>query len=65
MLCAKCDKVMYRGIVVPFNVCAKELSSLGESNCVEAILELSNVCNLFSDEVDLFVHVPVLWRSGE
>jgi hypothetical protein len=37
------------------DVCTKELPSLGESDCVEAVLELSYVCNLLSDKVDLIV----------
>ena len=49
---------------MPLDVCAKELSGLGESNCVEAIPELRYVCNLFSGKVDLFVHVPVLQSFG-
>ena len=60
MLGPKCDEVMHRGTVVAFDVCAKELPCLGESDGVETTLELSYVCNLFGDKVDLFVHVPVL-----
>lgn len=65
MLCPKCDEVVHRGTVIPLDVGAKELSSLGESNCIEAILELGYARNLFSGEVDLFVHISVLQNFGE
>jgi len=60
MLRSKRNEVVYRGSVIPFNVCAEELSTLRESNCIETVLKFRDVCNLFSDEGDLFVHVPVL-----
>lgn len=65
MLRPKRNEVVYRGSVVPLNVCAKELPTLRESNCVETVLEFSNIRNLFSDKVDLFVHVSVLQDFGE
>lgn len=65
MLRPKRDEVVYRGDVVPFNIRTEELASLGESNCVETVLELRDVCNLFSGKVDLFVHASILQCFGE
>lgn len=65
MLCSKRDEVMYGGVVVPLDVCANELPTLRESNCVEASLELSYACNLFGNEVDLVIHVSVLQYFDE
>ena len=65
MLRPKRDEVVYRRSVVSLNVCAKELPSLREPDCVEAMFEFCNVCNLFSDKVDLFVHVSVLHGFDE
>ena len=64
MLRPKRDEIVYRGSVIPLNICAKELSTLREPNCVETVLELCNVRNLLSDEVDLLVHVSVLQNLG-
>ena len=60
MLRPKRDEVMYRGSVVPLNIRTEELAGLGESNCVETVLEFCDVGNLFSGKVDLFVDVPIL-----
>lgn len=65
MLRPKRNEVVYRGSVKPLNIRAEELSSLREPNCVETVLEFRNVRNLFSNKVDLFVHVPVLWCVDE
>lgn len=65
MLRPKRNEVAHGRGVVPFNVCAKELSPLGEPNRVEATLEFRDVRNLFSDGIDLFVHVSILHILGE
>jgi len=65
MLRPKRNEVVHRGSIIPLNIRAKELSSLREPNCVETILEFCDVCNLFSDKVDLFVHVSILRYAGE
>jgi len=64
MLRPKCNEVVYRGSVIPLNICAKELSSLREPNCIETVLEFCDVRNLLSDEVDLLVHISVLQNLG-
>ena len=65
MLRPKGNQVVYRGRVVPLNVCTEELSSLRKSNRVETVLEFCDICNLFSDKVDLVVHVSVLRCVGK
>ena len=65
MLRPKRNEVAHGRSVIPLNVGAKELSSLGEPNRVEAVLEFRDICNLFSDDIDLFVHVTILQIFGE
>ena len=60
MLRPKRNEVVDRGSVIPLNIRAEELSSLREPNCVETVFEFRNVCNLFGNKVDLFVHASVL-----
>jgi len=65
MLRPERDEVVDGGRVISFNICAEELSSLRESNRVKTILEFCDVCNLFNDKVDLFIHVSKLRYIGE
>lgn len=65
MLRPKRDQVVHRRSVIPFNVCAEELSTLREPNRVETVLEFCDVRKLFSDKVDLIVHVSILRNLGE
>ena len=65
MLRPKRDEVVYRGSVIPLNICAKELSTLREPNRIETVLEFCDIRELFGDKVDLFVHVSVLQNLDE
>lgn len=65
MLRPKRNEVAHGRSVIPFNVRAKELTPLGEPNRVEATFEFRNVRNLFSDDIELFVHISILQILSE